>query len=170
MTFSHLDAQGQANMVDVGDKAISRRTARARGYVQMRSSTLNQLTSGQFAKGDAFAVARIAGIQAAKKTADLVPLCHPLQLSKIAVDLTPDLTHQRVQIDSYCALDGKTGVEMEAITAVSIAAVTLYDMCKAVDPEMMISAIHVYEKTGGKTGHWQHSNPPFPAINEDNDV
>lgn len=153
--FSHVNASGEASMVDVSNKAITVREARAEGYVHMQASTLQMIINGHHHKGDVFAVARIAGIQAAKQTSQLIPLCHPLMLSKVAVDFEIQAQHNRVRIHSRCKLSGQTGVEMEALTAVSVAALTLFDMCKAVDPAMCISAIRVLEKQGGKTGHWQ---------------
>lgn len=156
MTFTHLDAAGQANMVDVMAKSVTHREARAAVTVQLLPETLTAILDGQLDKGDVFAVARIAGIQAAKRTAELIPLCHPLLISKIAVELTPIPATHSIYIESYCALDGKTGVEMEALTAASVTALTLYDMCKAIDPAITINDLHVLEKKGGKTGHWQH--------------
>lgn len=153
--LSHLDAQGRANMVDVTDKAVTQRQAMAEGFVQMQPETLEMITTGKHAKGDVFAVARIAGIQAAKKCGELIPLCHPLMLSKVSVSFEPQREHNRVRITSTCKLAGQTGVEMEALTAVSVAALTLFDMCKAVDPGMQLSGIRVLEKHGGKTGYWQ---------------
>ena len=153
--LSHLNQQGEANMVDVTHKAVTQRHASAEGYVKMQAETLAMITSGKHAKGDVFAVARIAGIQAAKKCADLVPLCHPLMLSKVSVDFAPLPDENRIKIVSLCKLAGQTGVEMEALTAVAVAALTLFDMCKAVDPTMQIDAIRVLEKAGGKTGRWQ---------------
>lgn len=153
--FSHVDSQGQANMVDVSEKAVTTREAVAEGYVVMQPETLQMIVAGGHAKGDVFAVARIAGIQAAKRTAELIPLCHPLMLSKVAVELTPEPNDNRVRIESRCRLAGQTGVEMEALTAASVAALTLFDMCKAVDPGMQIQGIRVLSKTGGKSGHWQ---------------
>tara|TARA_R110001583_G_scaffold184316_1_gene343614 strand:- start:557 stop:1105 length:549 start_codon:yes stop_codon:yes gene_type:complete len=153
--FSHVNSRGEANMVDVSSKAVTVREARAEGYVQMQASTLKMIINGHHHKGDVFSVARIAGIQAAKQTSQLIPLCHPLMLSKVAVDFEVQPAHNRVRIHSLCKLSGQTGVEMEALTAVSVAALTLFDMCKAVDPAMCISAIRVLEKQGGKSGHWQ---------------
>lgn len=153
--FTHLDAQGNASMVDVTEKAVTFREARAEAYVQMQASTLEQILSGNHKKGDVLAVARIAGIQAAKKTSDLIPLCHPLMLTKVSVDFTPDPTKNRIRIETLCKLSGQTGVEMEALTAASVAALTLFDMCKAVDKSMVISGIQVLEKKGGRSGHWQ---------------
>lgn len=149
--LTHLNQHGEAHMVDVGGKAITSRTAIAAGHVHMQAKTLQLIIDGGHKKGDVFATARIAGIQAAKKCADLIPLCHPLALTKISVELTPDIEHQQVHIQALCKLDGKTGVEMEALTAVSVAALTLYDMCKAVDKNMSIGGIHIIEKQGGKS-------------------
>lgn len=154
-TLSHLDNKGQANMVDVSDKSCARRQATATGYVVMQQETLKMITSGLHAKGDVFAVSRIAGIQAAKKCADLIPLCHPLMLSKVSVEFEPQIELNRIKISSTCKLAGQTGVEMEALTAVSVAALTLFDMCKAVDPEMCIDGIKVESKSGGKSADWQ---------------
>ncbi|AUM14764.1 cyclic pyranopterin monophosphate synthase MoaC [Ketobacter alkanivorans] len=153
--LTHLDAQGRANMVDVTDKDITSREATAEALVRMQAETLNLITEGKHKKGDVFAVARIAGIQAAKKTSDLIPLCHPLMLSSVKVELTPLLDQNAVLITAVCKLAGRTGVEMEALTAVSVAALTLYDMCKAVDKGMVVEQIRLIEKLGGKSGHWQ---------------
>ncbi len=153
--LSHIDDRGQANMVDVTDKVVSQRVATAQGTVTMSTNTLEMISHGTHAKGDVFSVARIAGIQAAKKCADLIPLCHPLMLSKVSVDFEIVSHQQQVRITALCKLAGQTGVEMEALTAVSVAALTLFDMCKAVDPAMVISDIRVLEKQGGKSGHWQ---------------
>lgn len=141
-------------MVDVSAKADTVREARAEAYVHMAPETLQMILSGQHHKGDVFATARIAGIQAAKRTWELIPLCHPLLLSKVEVSLTalPD-THQ-VRIESLCKLSGKTGVEMEALTAASVAALTIYDMCKAVQKDMVIETVRLLEKRGGKSGHF----------------
>lgn len=152
--LTHLDAQGQANMVDVTQKAATFREAVAESTVRMRPDTLALIQNGGHPKGDVFAVARIAGIMAAKRTHELIPLCHPLLLTGIHVGLTaeePDL----VRIQARCKLAGQTGVEMEALTAASIAALTLYDMCKAVDKDMVIESTRLLEKTGGKSGHFQ---------------
>ena len=153
--FSHVDGKGHANMVDVSGKAQTVRTARAEAYVEMSMQTLEKIINGEHHKGDVFGVARIAGIQAAKKTPELIPLCHPLMLSKVSVDLEAQVDQQRVRIESLCRLTGQTGVEMEALTAASVAALTLFDMCKAVDPGMVITGVRVLEKEGGKTGHWE---------------
>ena len=152
--FSHINQRGEASMVDVSNKDVTVREARAEAYVNMSAETLDKIIHGEHHKGDVFSVARIAGIQAAKQTSHLIPLCHPLMLSKVAVDFDTQPQHKRVRIESLCRLSGKTGVEMEALTAVSVAALTLFDMCKAVDPAMVIDGIRVLEKQGGKTGHW----------------
>lgn len=153
--LTHLNAQGEANMVDVSAKAVTAREARAEGFIAMQPATLQLVVSGGHKKGDVLSVARIAGIQAAKRTWDLIPLCHPLMLSKVQVDFVPDEAAGGIHIHALCKLSGQTGVEMEALTAVSVAALTLFDMCKAVDPGMVISGIRVLEKQGGKSGHWQ---------------
>jgi cyclic pyranopterin phosphate synthase len=153
--LSHLNQQGEANMVDVTEKAMTSRTATAQGFIKMNRETFELITTGKHKKGDVFAVARIAGIQAAKKCSDLIPLCHPLMLSKVQVDFTLDTENASVNVTSLCRLTGQTGVEMEALTAVSVACLTLFDMCKAADPAMEISGIKVLTKEGGKSGHWQ---------------
>lgn len=152
--FTHLDSAGNAQMVDVSDKAVTTREARAEAFVSMQPETLALIESGGHKKGDVLGVARIAGIQAAKQTSNLIPLCHPLMLTKVSVDLEPDRQRGGVVIHSLCRLDGKTGVEMEALTAASVAALTLYDMCKAVDRGMTIETVRLSEKLGGKSGHW----------------
>jgi len=151
--LTHLDSQGRANMVDVSDKALTVREAVAEALVRMRPETLQMITQGEHPKGDVFAVARIAGIQAAKKTSDLIPLCHPLMLTSVKVELKPEGT-DAVRITARCKLTGQTGVEMEALTAASVAALTIYDMCKAVDRGMVIEAVRLLEKVGGKSGHF----------------
>ena len=152
--LTHLNDRGEASMVDVSNKDVTHRSATARSIVSMLPETLSMITEGKHKKGDVFAVARIAGIQAAKKCADLIPLCHPLMLTKIQVDLTADKENSQVIVEATCKLDGKTGVEMEALTACSIASLTLYDMCKAVDKGMVISETRLLEKRGGKSGEW----------------
>ena len=156
--FSHINQRGEASMVDVSNKDVTVREARAEAYVRMSAETLDKIMKGEHHKGDVFSVARIAGIQAAKQTSNLIPLCHPLMLSKVAVDFEAQPEHSRVRIESLCKLSGKTGVEMEALTAASVAALTLFDMCKAVDPAMIIDGMRVLEKQGGKTGHWLAEN------------
>ena len=155
--FSHINADGEANMVDVSGKAITTRVAVAEGFVLMQAETLKLIRDGGHHKGDVLATARIAGIQGAKRCPDLIPLCHPLMLSKVQVDFELQDTKNRIRITALCKLDGKTGVEMEALTAVSVAALTLFDMCKAVDPGMVIEDIKVLSKAGGKTGNWERS-------------
>jgi cyclic pyranopterin phosphate synthase len=150
--LSHLDRRGRARMVDVSPKAVTAREAVARGEVAMRPETLAQIAAGTIPKGDVLAVARLAGVMAAKRTADLVPLCHPLPLAHVHVELTPDPRRARVLIESRVRVEARTGVEMEALTAVAVAGLTLYDMCKAVDREMTIGAIRLVEKRGGRSG------------------
>ncbi|WP_434456422.1 cyclic pyranopterin monophosphate synthase MoaC [Stutzerimonas urumqiensis] len=152
--LTHLDSQGRANMVDVTEKAVTSREATAEALVRMQPATLRMIADGAHPKGDVFAVARIAGIQAAKKTHELIPLCHPLMLTSIKVDLTPE-GEDAVRIVARCRLAGQTGVEMEALTAASVAALTLYDMCKAVDRGMTVERVRLLEKSGGKSGHWE---------------
>jgi cyclic pyranopterin phosphate synthase len=160
--LTHLNQNGEAHMVDVGDKDISHRMARAEGRVYMQLETLNMIVEGRHKKGDVFATCRIAGIMAAKRCAELIPLCHSLNLSSVSLDIAPVTQDagQRsyVLLSSTCKLDAKTGVEMEALTAVSVACLTLYDMCKAVDKEMEIGGIRLLEKTGGRSGHYIHTD------------
>lgn len=155
--LTHLNENGAANMVDVSDKAETIRIATASGCVTMETSTLDLIVSGNAAKGDVIGTARLAGIMAAKKTADLIPLCHPLMLSKVTVDIVPDKTLPGLRVSATVKLTGKTGVEMEALTAVSIACLTIYDMAKAVDKGMIIGNIALETKSGGKSGDWQRS-------------
>ncbi|TCK05962.1 cyclic pyranopterin monophosphate synthase MoaC [Marinobacterium mangrovicola] len=153
--LTHLDADGRASMVDVTDKDTTFREAVVRGRVRMQPETLKLIIEGGHKKGDVLTVARIAGIQAAKRTHELIPLCHPLMLTGIKVELTPNEAESCVDIEARCKVSGQTGVEMEALTAASVAGLTIYDMCKAVDRGMTIDAIHLVEKKGGKSGHWQ---------------
>ena len=153
--LSHVNIKGEANMVDVTAKAVTSRTATAEGFIKMTPQTLALITQGEHKKGDVFAVARIAGIQAAKKCSDLIPLCHPLMLTKVQIDFEVDSQNSQVKVISLCRLTGQTGVEMEALTAVSVTCLTLFDMCKAADPAMEIHGIRVLTKDGGKTGSWQ---------------
>ncbi len=153
--LTHFDGKGQAHMVDVSDKPITARVAVATGSVTMQSETLAMITEGRAKKGDVLAVARLAGIMGAKKTADLIPLCHPLPISKVAVDLTPDPSLPGVRIEATVKTTGQTGIEMEALTAVSTAALTLYDMVKAVEKTMVISDIRLVLKDGGKSGRFE---------------
>lgn len=150
--LSHLNARGEANMVDVSEKDVTVRTAIAEGFVTMAPTTLDMILDGAAAKGDVLATARLAGIMGAKKTSDLIPLCHPLALSKVTVDFTPDRDQSCLRVEAMAKVDGKTGVEMEALTAVAVACLALYDMCKAVDRGMTFSGIRLIEKTGGRSG------------------
>jgi cyclic pyranopterin monophosphate synthase len=150
--LSHLDDQGRARMVDVSDKEVTSRVAVARGAIQMRPETLELILKGKVEKGDVFSVARVAGIMAAKKTSELIPMCHPLAITSVEIDLTPAENPSRVEIEAIVRVSGKTGVEMEAMTAVSVAGLTIYDMCKAVDREMSIGEIRLVQKSGGKSG------------------
>ncbi len=150
--FTHLDSEGKARMVDVSDKDASERTATAKGSVLMRPETMAMIVEGGVKKGDVLSVARLAGIMGAKRTPDLVPLCHPLELTSITVDLTCDAERNAVDITATCKLKGRTGVEMEALTVVAVAALTVYDMCKAVDRGMRIADIRLVHKAGGKSG------------------
>ncbi|WNL43947.1 cyclic pyranopterin monophosphate synthase MoaC [Halomonas sp. PAMB 3264] len=161
MQLTHLNAQGEANMVDIADKEESRREAVASGRIVMALATLKLLSDGELPKGDVLATARIAGIQAAKRTSELIPLCHSLSLSKVSVDFTLDFDTGAVNVEALCRLSGRTGVEMEALTAVSVACLTLYDMCKAVDKEMRIEAIQLESKQGGVRGDYQRQNGPI---------
>jgi len=153
--LTHFDAKGDAHMVDVGSKPVTERTATARGYVYLKPETLALIARGEAEKGDVLAVARLAGIMAAKRTDDLIPLCHPLPLSSVAVDLVCQDDPARVEITATCTLAGRTGVEMEAMTAVSVAALTVYDMVKAVDRGIRIGDIQLIHKAGGKSGEWR---------------
>jgi cyclic pyranopterin monophosphate synthase len=153
--LTHLDAQGQAQMVDVGAKAETEREAVAAGRVRMRPETLHLLRAGDLPKGDVLGTARVAGIMAAKRTAELIPLCHQLQLTKVLVEFEFDEAGSAVEITATVRCKGQTGVEMEALTAVSVAALTIYDMAKAVERGMVISDIRLLEKRGGKTGEWR---------------
>jgi cyclic pyranopterin phosphate synthase len=150
--LTHFDERGNAHMVDVGDKDVTERLATAKASVLMQPATLALIRDKKAAKGDVLAVAQLAGIMAAKKTSDLIPLCHPLALSSVQVTLTLDETRHAVDIEATCKLKGKTGVEMEALTAASVAALTVYDMCKAVDRGMVISEVKLLHKSGGKSG------------------
>ncbi len=153
--LSHFDDRGQAHMVDVSGKAVTDRVAVATGAVRMTAETLALITEGRAKKGDVLSVARLAGIMAAKKTADLIPLCHPLPITKVALELTPDPALPGVRIEATVTTSGQTGVEMEALTAVSVAALTVYDMVKAVDKSMVIEGVHVILKDGGKSGRYE---------------
>ncbi len=153
--LSHFDARGHAAMVDVSAKPVTTRTASARARVVMQPATLALVRGGQAKKGDVLGVARLAGIMAAKRTADLIPLCHPLPIAAVAVDLAPDEAASAVEIEATVRTTGQTGVEMEALTAASVAALTVYDMCKSVDRGMRIEAVRLIHKAGGKSGEFR---------------
>ena len=152
--LTHIDASGNARMVDVGDKQETPREARAEARVRMAAETLHLIETGGHKKGDVIAVARVAGIQATKRCAELIPMCHPLLLTGIDVDITLDHKDNCVHITTACRLKGQTGVEMEALTAASVAALTIYDMCKAVDRSMVIGNVRLLHKSGGRSGEW----------------
>lgn len=156
--LTHLDESGAARMVDIGAKDVTERTAVAAASVSMRPETLALLEQGAHKKGDVLAVARIAGIQGAKKCPDLIPLCHPMMLNAVAVDFRSDPAASCLHIEASCKVSGKTGVEMEALTAVTVAALTVYDMCKAVDKGMEIRSVRLLQKSGGKSGDWLRDN------------
>ena len=160
--LTHLDASGAARMVDVGQKAITERIAIATATIVMQPETLQLLEAGSHKKGDVLAVARIAGIQAAKKCSDLIPLCHPLMLTSVKLEFRTDVDTSSVHIEALCKVSGQTGVEMEALTAASVAALTIYDMCKAVDRGMEINNLSLLEKRGGNSGHWTKRQKETP--------
>jgi len=151
-TLTHFDKRGNAHMVDVGAKDVTERVAVAKASVIMQAATLKLIKDKKAAKGDVLAVAQLAGIMAAKRTSELIPLCHPLQLSNVEVKLSLDTRRRAVDIEATCKLKGRTGVEMEALTAASVAALTVYDMCKSVDRGMVISEVKLVHKSGGKSG------------------
>ena len=155
MALTHFDAEGDAHMVDVSEKAVTSRVAKAESYIKMAPETLEIITEGRAKKGDVLGVARLAGIMAAKRTADLIPLCHPLPITKVSVDLTPDATLPGIRISATVKTTGQTGVEMEALTAASVTALTVYDMAKAVDKAMEIGGTRVTLKDGGKSGRYE---------------
>jgi len=156
--LTHINTEGRARMVDVSDKEVTKRTAVARGQVTMAPGTLKRIVLGSVAKGDVLAVAQVAGIMAAKQTWQLVPMCHPLLLTGVELEFLPDQGRNILEIEARVSTTGKTGAEMEALTAVSAAALTVYDMCKAIDKEMVIGSIRLIEKTGGKSGHYQRKD------------
>jgi cyclic pyranopterin phosphate synthase len=166
MPFTHFDEKGAAHMVDVGDKEVTKRRAIAEGRIRMEPSTLDLILRGEHRKGDVLGVARIAGIMGAKRTADLVPLCHPLSLTRVAVELEPRAETSTVYCSATVETRGSTGVEMEALCAVQISLLTIYDMCKAVDRGMSIEGVRLLEKEGGQSGHWirgvAHAGDPDP--------
>ncbi len=153
--LTHIDKEGRAKMVDVGDKPATRREAVAKGNISMKKATLGLITDKKIAKGNVLETARLAGIMAAKRTHELIPLCHPLNITSVAVDFNIDKKKNRIGIEATVKCTGQTGVEMEALAAVSVAALTVYDMCKAVDRGMVISDIMLMEKRGGKSGEWR---------------
>jgi cyclic pyranopterin phosphate synthase len=155
--FTHFDAEGKAAMVDISDKDITERVAEARGSIIMQPETLAMIRDGSVKKGDALSVARLAGLMGAKRTPDLIPPCHPVSLTSIKVDLTIDEARSAVDITATCKLKGRTGVEMEALTAVTVAALTVYDMCKAADRSMRITEVRLTQKSGGKSGTYEAS-------------
>ncbi len=157
--FTHLDARGAARMVDVGGKRVTARRAVATGCIRMAPATLDRIEASTIAKGDVLATARLAGIMAAKRTAELIPLCHPLPIASVAIDLRPDREAGTLEIAATVSCTGRTGVEMEALTAVSVAALTVYDMCKAIDRDMTIADIRLKEKSGGRSGDWSRRAP-----------
>lgn len=150
--LTHLDDQGRARMIDVSDKDVTNRSASARGSISMLPETLALIVENKIDKGDVFAVSRVAGIMAAKKTSELVPMCHPLNITSVQIELIPREHPPRIEIEATVRVAGKTGVEMEALTAVAVAALTIYDMCKAVEREMCIGEIRLVQKSGGKSG------------------
>ena len=156
--LSHLDEQGRARMVDVSEKEVTSRIAVARGTIRMQPRTLSLIRTDKIEKGDVFSVARVAGIMAAKKTSELIPMCHPLNITSVKIALTPRQKPARVDIEAAVRVSGKTGVEMEALTAVAAAGLTIYDMCKAVDRDMIIGEIRLVEKSGGKSGMFKRKD------------
>ena len=160
--LSHLNAKGEARMVDVSDKAATQRTARAEGFVAMAPATLALIEQGEAKKGDVLATARIAGIMAAKKTHELIPLCHPLAITKAAIEFVVSRAPPGIGVTAEVKVAGPTGVEMEALTAVSVACLTIYDMLKAADKAMTISGVRLVEKTGGRSGHYKAKPPTKP--------
>ena len=155
--LTHINERGEAHMVDVGGKAITKRIAVALGHIKMLPQTLEMITSGNAKKGDVIATARIAGIMAAKKTPELIPLCHPIALTKVTIEIEPDPSLPGYTVRATTQVEGQTGVEMEALTACTIACLTIYDMAKAVDRGMQIGPIELIEKSGGKSGHWKNT-------------
>jgi len=155
--LTHFNQSGEAHMVDVGQKAITERVAITEGYIQMQADTLALINTGKHKKGDVLAIARIAGIMASKRTADLIPLCHPLPITHVEVNFSTDIENSRIHCQTTVKTKGQTGVEMEALTATQIALLTIYDMCKAVDRGMSIEQVQLQEKSGGKSGHWQRT-------------
>ena len=156
--LTHINQRGEAQMVDVGSKAVTGRLAVAEGQIAMQAQTLQMISDGSHAKGDVLAVARVAGIMAAKRTADLVPLCHPLSLTRVEVSLKPDEQNAAVHCRATAETKERTGVEMEALMAVQVTLLTIYDMCKAIDRTMTIHTVRLLEKSGGRSGHWKRDS------------
>lgn len=154
MEFTHFDEKGRSRMVDVSEKSVTTRVATASGILKMKKETLEKIIDNTLFKGNVFEVARVAAVMGVKKTSELIPMCHPLNITSVNIEFKPDLENSIVNVTATVKIEGKTGVEMEALTGVSIAALTIYDMCKAVDKEMVISDIMLIEKTGGKSGHF----------------
>lgn len=153
--LTHFNQSGEAHMVDVGEKPLTQRTAITEGYIEMQKDTLRLIIEGQHKKGDVLSIARIAGIMASKKTAELIPLCHPLPITHVEIKLSVDAKKSRVYCQATVKTNGQTGVEMEALNATQVALLTIYDMCKAVDRGMIIQSVRLLSKEGGKSGHWQ---------------
>ena len=156
-SLTHFNQSGEAHMVDVGGKAQTERTAVSEGFIDMRPETLKLIVDGGHKKGDVLAIARIAGIMASKKTADLIPLCHPLPITHVGIQLTPETDRNRIRCETTVKTFGQTGVEIEALNATQVALLTIYDMCKAVDRGMVINSVQLLEKAGGQSGHWQRT-------------
>ena len=157
MTYTpHFNQAGEAHMVDVGEKAITQRSALSEGYIEMQPDTLQSIIVNEHKKGDVLAIARIAGIMACKKTADLIPLCHPLPITHVDIKLTAEIENNRIRCQTTVKTIGHTGIEIEALCATQIALLTIYDMCKGVDRGMVIQSVRLLEKEGGKSGHWQY--------------
>ena len=157
-SLTHFNQSGEAHMVDVGEKAVTQRTAVAEGYIEMQPETLQLIVNGKHKKGDVLGIARIAGIMASKKTANLIPLCHPLPLTHVEINLSAEIERSRIRCQTTVKTIGQTGVEMEALCATQIALLTIYDMCKAVDRGMAIQSVQLLEKEGGKSGRWQRTH------------
>ncbi|HJO21956.1 MAG: cyclic pyranopterin monophosphate synthase MoaC [Myxococcota bacterium] len=162
--LTHLDSEGRARMVDVGEKSVTHRVCVARGQVRMAGETLARIAEGRIPKGDVLATARIAGIQAAKRTDEWIPLCHSLPLDSVVLELEPDPTGPGIRIEARVEAHARTGVEMEALVAVSAAALTLYDMCKAIDRGMSVEGVRLVSKSGGKSGEWRRADEPESAV------
>ncbi len=158
MSLTHINKEGRARMVDVSDKNITKRVAKAQAIITMKKATLNKIIEGEIKKGDVLAVAQVAGIQASKLTAQLIPMCHPLALNHVDLSFEPDFDNHTLKLVSTISTEGKTGVEMEALTCVNLAALTVYDMCKSIDKAMRIDSVYLLEKQGGKSGAFRYKN------------